>query len=81
MGSASRRHEACALGCVGGIVRIRFSLDHAGKSGRRKGEEGPVVMLLDVVGGMDMNTVDVFGLRLDSSWMPWQTSVGVSKGK
>ena len=52
MGSASRRHEACALGCAGGgIVRIRFSLDHAGKSGRRKGEEGPVVMLLDVVEG------------------------------
>ena len=28
-----------------------------------------------------MYTADAFGLRLDSSWMPWQTSVAVSKRK
>ena len=55
MGSTSRRHEACVFSFVGGgVVRIRFSPEHAGKS---EGEEGPVVMLLDVVeGGMDMYT-------------------------
>ena len=71
VGSTSRRHGACVFSFVGGgVVRIRFSPEHAGKS---EGKEGPVVMLLDVVeGGMEMYIAEEFGFGETGFELDWR---------